>query len=192
MPAFPLLAVVASETVGSSSVSLRKSKELVRFTVEAAVPLGILLGIAFSGNSYLILKLTVFFILFLYPAYFGFLTRFEFTQTVKLVAALMLVSRGFFSSYYYPIAQYKYPKIKEVARQIARDSKGFPLFTKTHYLQLCFYVEKYRDEVLKFEPNPPFNSLFLSQRPEGKVLKVYKAGKHKFYLCSYGINSLTR
>jgi 4-amino-4-deoxy-L-arabinose transferase-like glycosyltransferase len=188
MPAFPLFAVVISYLLAGYEIDVRKSGRIFRSVVEIVVPIGILLGLLFSKNSYLTLGSTLTFLLFLYPVYFVFMSKFNFGQVVKLVALVMLILRGFWSCYYYPIAEYKYPKVRRIAKEIVKDSKGYPLFTKTFYLQLCFYVEKYGNKILKFTQTPPVGSLFISQKPEGEILKVYRLGKHTFYLCS---NSLT-
>ncbi len=190
MPALPLLALVLGYYLLEHQLLHKRAKEIVRFTAELIVPVAIVVGVIVTKNPSLILKSTVEFLIFLYAVYFLFLPRFNFTYSVVLFSVLMLIFRGFYSSYYYPIAQFKYPPVREVASSIVRDSKGYPLYTKTTYLQLCFYVERGRNEVLHFSRKPPRDSLFLSESPEGHVLRVYTLGKHKFFLCSYGVISL--
>ena len=192
MPALPLLAVLLGYYLANYTFVHKRAKEIIRFTAELTVPVAIVAGILVSKNPALVLKSTLEFILVLYVVYFFFLPKFrvEITYAVVLFSVLMLLLRAFYSSYYYPIAQLKYPPVRQVAARIAADSKGYPLFTKTTYLQLCFYVEKERDAVLRFTPSPPPNALFLTQKPEGYTLREYKLGKRKFYLCSYGITSL--
>ena len=190
IPALPLLALLSGKLLYSQVIIHKRAKEIIRFTSQLAVPVGIVAGILATANPSLILKETVIFIGFLYGVYFFLAPRFEITRVVFLWALLMLVVRGFYSSYFYPVAQYRYPPVREVAEQIARDTEGFNLYTKTRYLQLCFYVERDRDRILRFNPHPPADSLFLSQKREGFTLKEYSLGKHRFYLCSYGIKSL--
>ena len=190
IPALPLLSVVLAYYLIDYQIVHKRAKEIVRFTAELIVPLAIVVGIIVTKNPSLILKSTVEFIFILYAIYFLFLPRFNFTYVVILISVLMLIFRGFYSSYYYPIAQFKYPPVREVAKQIVKDSAGYPLYTKTTYLQLCFYVERGRGEILRFSPKPPERALLLSQKPEGYVLKKYSLGRHRFYLCSYGISSL--
>ena len=190
MPALPLLAVLLGYYLSDFTVIHKRAKEIVRFTAELIVPVAIVAGVIVSKNPSLILKSTLEFLAVLYAVYFLFLPRFNFTYVVVLVSVLMLIIRGFYSSYYYPVAQLKYPPVREVAERIAEDSRGYPLFTKTTYLQLCFYVENSKGEVLRFTASPPKNALFLSSRPECNVLKEYRLGKHRFYLCSCGITSL--
>ena len=192
MPALPLLAVLLGHYLADYTFIHKRAKEIVRFTAEVTVPLAIVAGIAVSRNPSLVLKSTLEFIFILYAVYFLFLPRFKinFTYAVVLFSVLMLLLRGFYSSYYYPIAQFKYPPVRKVAAEIVKDSRSYPLFTKTTYLQLCFYVEKGRNAILKFTTSPPPDALFLTRRPEGHLLKEYKIGKHTFYLCSYGITSL--
>ncbi len=192
MPALPLLAVLSGSYLSEFQILHKRAKEIIRFTAELTVPVAIVVGIAVSRNPSLILKSTLEFLVILYAVYFFFLPRFKFnfTYVVVLFSVLMLLLRGFYSSYYYPVAQFKYPSVRKVASKIVKDSEGFPLFTKTTYLQLCFYVEKGRNSILKFTASPPENALFLSRRPEAHVLRTYSLGRHTFYLCSYGITSL--
>ncbi len=190
IPALPLLSVILAYYLVDYQIVHKRAKEIVRFTAEIVVPLAIVVGVIVTKNPSIILESTIEFIFILYAIYFLFLPRFNFTYIVILISVLMLILRGFYSSYYYPIAQFKYPPVREVAGEIVRDSAGYPLYTKTTYLQLCFYVERGRNEILKFNPKPPEGALFLSQRPEGNVLKEYRLGRHRFYLCSYGITSL--
>lgn len=190
IPALPLFSLILGYYLSDFQFVHKRAKEIVRFTAELIVPIGIFVGIIVSKNPSLILKSTLEFLIILYAVYFLFLPRFNFTYVVVLVSILMLIFRGFYSSYYYPIAQLKYPSVREVAAQIVKDSKGYPLFTKTTYLQLCFYVERGRNEILRFNPGPPKNSIFLTRKPEENVLREYSLGKHKFFLCSYGISSL--
>jgi hypothetical protein len=102
----------------------------------------------------------------------------------------MVLLRGFYSSYYLSVADYKYPPVRKVAKEISEITKDYPLYAKTKYLQLCFYVEKYMDNVLPYFSKPPENYLFLSEKPEGNVLKEFSLGKHKFYLCSFSIETI--
>ena len=190
MPALPLLALLTGHLLSEVQLIHKRAAEILRFTIQVLVPVGIVAGVIVSKNPSLTLKETVTFIAFLYSLYFFFAPKFKVTYLVVLISTLMLIFRAFYSSYYYPIAQLKYPPVRETARQIAQDSQGFELYTKTKYLQLCFYVETARDQILPFSPNPPPEALFLSQKREGYVLKEYKLGKRRFYLCSYGIKSL--
>ncbi|WP_457754967.1 ArnT family glycosyltransferase [Thermovibrio ammonificans] len=190
MPALPVLALYGGWLLSESKVLHKRAKEILKFTAQVIVLVGIVAGVVATKNPSLTLQCTVTFLIFLYALYFLFIPRFNFTYTVILVASLMLILRGFYSSYYYPIAQFKYPPVREVAAQIVKDSAGYPLFTKTTYLQLCFYVERGRNELLRFTEHPPKESLFLSQRPEGHVLREYRLGRHRFFLCSYSIGSL--
>ncbi len=191
MPALPLFATLLGYYLSNHTILHKRAKETIRFIAELIVPLAIIVGIVVSKNPSLILKSTLEFLIILYTIYFFFIPRFNFTYVVILVATLMLILRGFYSSYYYPIAQQKYPSVRKVALEIVKDSSGYPLYTRTSYLQLCFYVEKGRMEILKFSSSPPYDSLFLSQQPIGNVLKEYSLGNKKFYLCSFGIKSLT-
>jgi len=190
MPALPLLALLIGQGLSEVKVVHKRAKEILRFTAQVIVLVGIVGGVIASKNPSLVLKETITFIALLYGLYFFFAPRFNVTYIALLVATLMLILRGFYSSYYYPIAQLKYPPVREVAGQIVEDSKGYELFTKTRYLQLCFYVERGRDEILKFSKNPPPEALFISQKREGNVLREYPLGNRKFYLCSYGVKSL--
>ncbi len=192
MPALPLLALYLGALLREVQILHKRAKEILKFTAQVIVPVGIVAGIVATGNPSLILKETVIFIAFLYGVYFFLAPRVNITSVVLLWTILMLIFRGFYSSYFYPIAQHRYPPIREVAEEIVKDSSGFPLYTKTKYLQLCFYVERGRGEILRYLENPPPDSLFLSQRKEGRVLKEYKLGKHTFYLCSYKIKSLPK
>jgi len=190
MPALPLLALLLGSLLAEVEIVHKRAKEAVRFFSQVVVLAGIVSALLVSKNPSLTLKATVTFLLFFYAVYFLFLPRFFITSVVALWAVIMLIIRGFYSSYYYPIAQYKYPPVREVAAQIVSDSSGFKLYTKTKYLQLCFYVERGRDEILRFTEKPPKEALFLSQRSEGNVLREYKLGKRVFYLCSYSVKSL--
>lgn len=190
MPGLPLLALLSGHLLSEAQLIHKRAREILRFTIQLIVPVGIVAGVIVSKNPSLTLRETVIFVAFLYSLYFFFAPKFRITYIVVLTATLMLIFRAFYSSYYYPIAQLKYPPVRETAQQIARDSEGFKLYTKTKYLQLCFYVERARDEILYFNPRPPEESLFLSQKREGFVLKEYQLGKHRFYLCSYGVKSL--
>jgi len=190
IPALPILSLLLGYYLSDFQFVHKRAKEIIKFTAELIVPVGIVVGIIVSKNPSLVLKSTLEFLIILYAVYFLFLPRFNFTYAVILFSVLMLIFRGFYSSYYYPIAQLKYPPVREVAAQIVKDSTGYSLFTKTTYLQLCFYVEKGRNEILRFNPRPPQNSLFLTQRPEGNVLREYSLGRHRFFLCSYGVSSL--
>ena len=190
MPALPLLALYLGALLRDAQILHKRAKEIIRFTSQLIVPVGIIGGVVLSGNPSLVLKETVIFIALLYGIYFLLAPRFEITRVIFLWALLMLIFRGFYSSYFYPIAQYKYPPVREVAREIVEDSQGFKLYTKTKYLQLCFYVERGRDEILRFTRKPPKEALFLSRRREGNVLKEYKLGRHTFFLCSYGVKRL--
>ncbi len=184
IPALPLLAVFLGYYLSDYRLIHKRAKEIIRFTAEIIVPVAIVVGIVVSRNPSLILKSTLEFLVILYAVYFLLLPRVNFTYVTVLFSLLMLILRGFFSSYYYPIAQLRYPPVREVAREIVKDSRGYPLYTKTRYLQLCFYVEKWKNSILKFSTSPPANALFISRRPEGHVLKEYKLGRHRFYLCS--------
>jgi len=190
MPALPLLSIVIGALLGEVQILHKRAKEVLRFTAEVVVLVGIVGGVIASKNPSLTLKETLIFIPFLYGVYFFLAPRLNITRVVFLWAVLMLIFRGFYSSYFLPIAQYKYPPVREVAEEIVNDSKGFKLYTKTKYLQLDFYVERGRNEILKFTENPPADSLFITQRKEGNVLKEYKLGKHTFYLSSYSIREL--
>lgn len=190
MPALPLFAVFLGYFFSDYQILHKRAKEIVRFSAEIIVPLAIVIGVIVTKNPSLILQSTVEFLIFLYVVYFVFIPRFNFTYVIVLISLLMLMLRGFYSSYYYPIAEYKYPPVRKVASEIVKDSSGYRLFTKTTYLQLCFYVERGRDAILRFIKTPPPDALFLAQRREGHVLKSYRLGKHTFYLCSYGISSL--
>ncbi len=190
MPALPLFSVILSQFFLKEKLIHKRAKEILRFTVEILAPLGIVTGVLITRCPSLILKETLIFLIFLYGIYFFFLPRFNFSYLVILISILMVILRGFYSSYYYPIAEYKYPPVRITAKQIAKDTEKYKLFTKTTYLQLCFYVEKYKNKVLYFVESLPKDSLFLSQKREGNVLKEYNLGKHRFFLCSYGIRSL--
>ncbi|WP_457679476.1 ArnT family glycosyltransferase [Thermovibrio sp.] len=191
MPALPLLSLFLGSYLYDKEVIHKRAIELLRFSAELIVPLGIVAGVIITKDAHLILKETVIFITFLYATLFLLAPKLDIRKVVILSALLMLILRGFYSSYYYPIAEFKYPPVRKVGREIAKDSKGFKLYTKTKYLQLCFYVERDRNEILRFTKNPPSDSLFLSQRREGFVLKEYKLGRHEFFLCSYGLKSLS-
>ena len=192
MPALPLLSIILSQALSEKQLIHKRAKEILKFTSELIVPIGIVAGVILTKNPSLILRETVIFLIFLYGLYFFFIPRFNFSHVVVLTTILMLIFRGFYSSYYYPIAEYKYPPVRETGKKIAADTKNYRLFTKTAYLQLCFYVEKFRNRVLKYSKNPPKDSLFLSTKREGHVLKEYRLGKHTFFLCSYGISRLER
>lgn len=186
MPAFPLLSLVLGELLKERKVIHKRAVEIIKFSFQLVVPLGIVVALIATKSPSFTLKITLPFVLFLYGVYFFFIPRFNHTYLILLVSTLMVAFRAFYSSYFLPIAQFKYPPVRKVASSIVKDSSGYPLFTKTKYLQLCFYVEKGRGETLRFTPKPPLNSLFLSQRPESKVIKSYRLGKHRFFLCSYG------
>jgi len=190
MPALPAGALLLGVLLKDAVVLHKRAREVLRFTAQIIVLIGIVAGVAVSGSPSLTLKSTLTFILFLYGVYFLLAPRFNFTYTVALWALLALIFRGFYSSYFYPIAQLKYPPVREVAAQIVADSSGYSLYTKSRYLQLCFYVERGRGELLKFSPAPPREALFLSQKREGNVLREYILGRRKFYLCSYSVRSL--
>ncbi|ADY72787.1 glycosyl transferase family 39 [Desulfurobacterium thermolithotrophum DSM 11699] len=190
MPLLPLLSILIAVYLKDKYFIHKRAKNILQFTLELIVPLGIVVGVIITGNSSLILKETIIFLIFAYLFYFYFLPRINFTPIVILFALLMLLFRGFYSSYYLPIAESKYPPVREVAKEIADLTKEYPLFTKTKYLQLCFYVEKFKNSVLPYSSKPPKDSLFLSERPEGNVLKEFSLGKHKFYLCSFSIERI--
>jgi len=190
MPALPLLALYLGALLRDVQILHKRAKEIIKFTSQLIVPMGIVGGVVLSGNPSLVLKETVIFIALLYGVYFLLAPRFEITRVVFLWALLMLIFRSFYSSYFYPIAQYRYPPVREVTREIVEDSRGFKLYTKTKYLQLCFYVERGRNEILRFTRKPPEEALFLSRRREGNVLKEYRLGKRTFFLCSYGVKNL--
>ncbi len=186
MPAFPLLSLILGELLKSRKLLHKRTVEIIKFTFQLIVPLGIVAALVATKSPSFTLKITLPFVLFLYGVYFFFVPKFNHTYLVVLISTLMLAFRAFYSSYFLPIAQFNYPPVRKVASSIVKDSLGYPLFTKTKYLQLCFYVERGRGEILKFTAKPPLNSLFLSQKPEGRVVKSYRLGKHRFFLCSYG------
>ena len=191
MPILPLLAVLLAVWIGEIRFVHKRAKDILRFTVELLVPIGIVAGVVATHNPSFILKQTILFLIFAYLFYFFFMPRINYTPVVVLFALLMLLLRGFYSSYYISVAEYKYPPVREVAREIAELTKDHQLYTKTKYLQLCFYVEKYRDRILPFSKNPPKDSLFLSSRKEGNVLKEFPLGKRKFYLCSFSLKTIS-
>ncbi len=190
MPIFPLLAILIAVYLKEKFFLHKRAKSILQFTMELLVPIGIVAGVVATHNPSFILKQTIIFLIFAYLFYFFFLPRINFTPVVILFALLMVLLRGFYSSYYLSVADYKYPPVKEVAKEIAEITKDYPLYAKTKYLQLCFYVEKYRNKVLPYSSKPPEDSLFLSEKPEGNVLKEFPLGKHKFYLCSFSIETI--
>ena len=108
-------------------------------TLRSLVPIGIIAGVVATHDPSFILKQTIVFLIFAYLFYFFLLPKLDFTPVVILFALLMVLLRGFYSSYYLSIADYKYPPVKEVAKEIAEITKDYPLYAKTKYLQLCFY-----------------------------------------------------
>ncbi|GAB6075561.1 hypothetical protein JCM12825_04390 [Desulfurobacterium crinifex] len=190
MPILPLLAILIAVYLKEKFFLHKRAKSILQFTMELLVPIGIVAGVVATHNPSFILKQTIVFLIFAYLFYFFFLPRINFTPVVILFALLMVLLRGFYSSYYLSVADYKYPPVKEVAKEIGEMTKDYSLYAKTKYLQLCFYVEKYRDKVLPYSPKPPEDSLFLSEKPEGNVLKELSLGKHKFYLCSFSIETI--
>ncbi|MEO2082540.1 MAG: glycosyltransferase family 39 protein [Desulfurobacteriaceae bacterium] len=183
MPALPLLALYIGEKVASVQVVHKRAKEILRFTVQFIVIVGIVAGVFVTKNPSFVLQNTVVFLAFLYGIYFFFVPRFNFTYLVPLVGVLMLIFRGFYGAYYLSSASFRYPPVREVAREVADLTVGKPLFTKVKYLQLCFYVEKYRDKPLPYSSSPPEGSYFLSGRKEEEVVKEIELGRHRFYLC---------
>ncbi len=190
MPALPILSIIVAVLLKDFTILHKRAKGILQFTMEIIVPVGIVVGIIYTHNPSFILKETLLFLLFGYLFYFFFLPRVNFTRLVVLISLLMLLARGFYSSYGISIAELNYPNYRETAREIANCTKSYPLYTKTKYLQLCFYVEIYRDKVLTFKEEPPKESLFLSEKLEGNVLKDFHLGKHNFYLCSYSLKAL--
>ena len=191
MPVLPFLAVLLAFWLGELSFVHKRAKDILRFTLELLVPIGIVAGVIATHNPSFILKQTIFFLIFAYLFYFLFMPRINYTPVVVLFALLMLLLRGFYSSYYLSVAEYKYPPVRKVAEEIAELTKDYRLYTKTKYLQLCFYVEKYRDRILPFSKNPPKDSLFLSSKREGNVLKEFTLGRHRFYLCSLSLKTIS-
>ncbi len=184
MPALPMLSIVVAALLKDFTILHKRAKGILQFTMEIIVPVGIVAGVIYTHNPSFILKETLLFLLFGYLFYFFFLPRINFTKLVVLVSLLMLLARGFYSSYGVSIAELKYPDYRGAARKIANCTKDYPLYTKTKYLQLCFYVEVYRDRILKYDENPPKGSFFLSEKPEENIVKTFKIGKRTFYLCS--------
>jgi 4-amino-4-deoxy-L-arabinose transferase-like glycosyltransferase len=189
MPVFPLLSVVTALLLEDFGLRFTKARALLKSSVQLSVPAGILACLLATGKPPFVLACTFTFLIFLYPFYFLLTRRLNLKSGVVTVALLMLLSRGFFDAYYLPTAELKYPPVKEVAKEIAELTRGHRLYTKTKYLQLCFYVELERGEILRYTPSPPPGALFLSEAKEGKVLKSFRLGSHTFFLCSFSARS---
>lgn len=190
MPIFPLLAIVTAVYLKDRVVSHMRAKSIFQFVVELLVPIGIVAGLVTAHNSSLILKDTIVFLVFAYTFYFFILPRIDSTPVVMLLGLLMVLLRGFYSSYYLSIAEYKYPPVRNVAKKVVEMTNNYPIYSNNYYLQLCFYIENYSNRVLPYASKPPKNALFLSEQPDGNVLKEVSLGKHTFYLCSFNIKRL--
>ncbi len=190
IPALPMLSIVLAYILKDFVMLHKRAKKSFQFFLEISVPILIVAGLVVSHNSSLILKETIAFLAFSYFLYFYVLPKINFTSLVTFTFLFMVLFRGIYSCYYIPIAQFKYPPYRAEGKRVAEITKSFPLFTKTKYLQFCFYVETFRDKILKFTDNPPKTALFLSEKPEANVLYTAKVGKKKFYVCSYSVKKL--
>ena len=190
IPALPMLSLVIAYALKEQVILHKRAKKSFQFFLEISVPVLIVAGVIISHNSSLILKETIAFLAFSYFLYFYVLPKINFTNLVTFTFLFMVLLRGIYSCYYIPIAQLKYPPYRAEGKKVAEITKDFSLFTKTKYLQFCFYVETFRDKILKFTKHPPKNSLFLSEKPEANVLYTAKVGKKTFYVCSYSVKEL--
>ena len=190
MPILPFFAVLIAYLLKEKSILHKRAKKSFQFFLELSVPILIVLGVIISHNSSLILKETIAFLAFSYFFYFYVLPKINYTSLIVFTFFFMLLLRAIYSCYFIPIAELKYPPYREKGRIVAELTEKYPLYTKTKYLQFCFYVENFRNKILKFSPYPPKESLFLSEKKEGNVLYRVKVGRKKFYVCSYSLKSL--
>jgi len=183
LPLFPFIAILFSAILSEVEIDRKRAEKIVQALLDLLLILGILSGLIIMGDDYHLVIYTILFLLVGYFIRFFALKRLNGGNLIILTALSLLLLRDFYSSYFIPIAQFRYPKVREVARRIAEDTEGMNLETTTSYLQLCFYIEKFRGKPLKLVKVPEKGSLYLSMELCKKALKEYKLGKHSFYIC---------
>ncbi len=185
MPLFPFISIVFAYILSDVYLEHKRAKKIVQASIDILLILGIMFGLLVMGDNYHLVIYTILFLALSYFIHYYVFKRVEGNNLIVLISLVFLLIRGFYSAYYTPIAAFKYPDVRGVAREIVEEVKGRRLETKVKYLQLCFYVEKFYGKPLRFNSHPEKGVVFLSGKPEGKVLREFVLSKHKFYLCSF-------
>jgi len=185
MPIFPFVSIIFACILSDIHLERKRAKRIVQTFIDLLLILGIMSGLLIMGDNYHLVVYTIIFLAFAYFIHYYVFKRVESENIVVLVSLCFFLIRGFYSAYYVPISAFKYPDVRGVAKRIVDVVDGRRLETKTNYLQLCFYVEKFIGKPLRFNPNPDKGVLFLTENPEGRVVEKFSLGKHKFYLCRF-------
>ncbi len=186
LPIFPFASIVFAYYLKDFKIDAKRAFSIVQFLSDILLFSGIGFGLWFTRSGSLTLRVTIYFLLVTYLIYFYVMYKVRISRLTLFVALLFVIFRAYYSSYYISIGTYLYPSYRRAAMEISKLTKGKELYTKTNYLQLCFYIEKFRDKILPYRESLVKGKIFLSSKVEGRVLKSFKLGKHRFYLLRAG------
>ncbi|SNR69944.1 ArnT family glycosyltransferase [Desulfurobacterium atlanticum] len=186
IPIFPFISIIFSSILYEKTVNFKRGVAFMQFLMDVLLFIGIIGTIWLTLRTDIALNATIFFLIVAYFVYFYFMKRIDVTNFVLILGCAMLIVRGFYSSYYLSVAEFKRPNYRKVSMEIAKLTQGKSLYTITPDTKIGFYVEKSRQLPLPFKNYRaiPVNALFISENsPKGKVIKEFKLGKKTFYLC---------
>jgi len=186
IPLFPFISILISQLLSHKTVNFKRGVGFIQFLMDILLFIGIAGTIWLTLRTDIALNATIFFLIVSYYVYFYFMKRVDVTNFVLILGCASLIVRGFYSSYYLSVAEFKRPNYRKVSREIARETKGTTLFTITPDTKIGFYIEKSRQTPLPLKSynSIPKHAFFIAENsPKGKIIKKFKLGKKTFYLC---------
>ncbi len=186
IPIFPFISILFAYILSEKKVSFKRGVGTIQLLMDILLFIGIIGTIWLTLRTDIALNATVFFLIISYLTYFYYMKRIDLTNFILIVGCALLIIRGFYSSYYLSVGEFKRPNYRKVSREIAHLTKKNPLYTITPDTKLGFYIEKVRQIPLPLKKygNIPKNSYFISEgKKEGETVKKFKLGEKTFYLC---------
>ncbi len=184
LPALPFIGILLAFTLKDDSIALKRALGLIQWPLDFIVIIGIIASFALTLNPSVALEGTVMFLIPAYLARFFLPGRVDVRNRIILTAIISSLFMATYTGYYLAIASYRYPKFKQAGHLVAKLTEGKKLFSRTRDLRLCFYAEKYRTAPIYngYVYKPTRGAFLISDKPQGKIVKIIKIKDHVFYL----------
>ncbi|WP_457569678.1 ArnT family glycosyltransferase [Desulfurobacterium sp.] len=185
IPLIPFISILLAEILKDKKVNPQRSISNIQFLMDILLFIGIIGTIWLTLHTEIALNATIFFLIVAYFIYFYAMKRINITSFVLMAGCALFIIRGFYSSYFISIAQFKYPKYKKAAWEIAKITDGKELSTLIPELKIGFYSEKFRQKPLPLKKRTELKEgeFFITDKPLYKKLKTFKLGNRVLYLC---------
>ncbi|WP_457568014.1 ArnT family glycosyltransferase [Desulfurobacterium sp.] len=185
IPMMPFISIIMALILENAKINPQRGVSTIQFLMDILLFTGIITTIWITLHTEIALNATIFFLMVAYFVYFYMMKRIDITSLVLIAGCALLIIRGFYSAYYISIAEFKYPKYRKAAKEIATITREHSLSTTVKELKLGFYTEKFRQKPLPFKKteNLEKGEFFITLKPAGKKIKTFKLGSRVLYLC---------